>query len=121
MKIIGFKIQPIASVFAVIYAALGAFFWLSYCVSGVEYITLPVGLIAPLLRLNVNFNLHRSSDVLYNVLLLLGSVLTYAFSGWLTSALAVLCVNVVAKMRNGIDADFIRIREQRQTESAVAH
>ena len=120
MKIIGFKVQPIASVFAVIYAGLGAFFWITYCVSGVDYITLPVGVIAPLLNLNFNFHLHRSSSILYNLLLLLGSLLSYGFSGWVTSAVGVICFNAIAKMKGGINADFIRLREQRSNESLVA-
>ena len=119
MKIIGFKIQPIASVFAIIYAALGAFFWIAYCVSRVDYITLPVGFIAPLLNLSFNFHLARSSNILYNLLLLLASLLSYGFSGWLTSAVAVICFNAIAKMKGGINAGFIRLQEQRSHESLV--
>jgi len=119
MKIIGLKIQPIASVFAAIYAAFGAFFWLSYCIGRDEYIILPVGVIGPLLHLNINLSFHRSSAVLPNLLFFLGSLVTYALSGWLTAAIAVLCFNAIAKMKHDIDADFIRLREPRKTESLV--
>lgn len=112
MKIIGFKVRPIAFVFAVIYAALGVFFWITYCVSTVDYITLPVGFIAPLSNLNFNFHLHRSSSIPYNLLLLLGSILSYGFSGWITSAIAVICFNAIAKTKGGISADFVRLREK---------
>ena len=117
MKIIGLKIQPIASLFALLYAAFGAFVWIGYCVTGVNYITLPVGVIAPLLHLNVNLTLPRSSNVLYNIVLLLVSVLTYAFSGWFTAAVAVLCFNAIAKKKGGIDADFIRLQEHRPKDA----
>jgi len=86
MKIVALKVQPIARTLAIIYAVFGLIFWITFCISGVEYITLPIGMIAPLLHLNFNFNFHRSNDPVYNILLLLGSLASYALSGWLTAA-----------------------------------
>jgi UDP-N-acetylmuramyl pentapeptide phosphotransferase/UDP-N-acetylglucosamine-1-phosphate transferase len=82
---------------------------------------LPIGVIAPFLHLNINFNLHRSPDVLYNALIFVGSVGSYAASGWLTSAIAVICFNAFAKARGGVDASFICFWNQKQRDvEAVA-
>jgi hypothetical protein len=75
--------------------------------SNVDTITLPVGVIAPLLHLNVNFDFHRSPSVLVNCLFLLGSLAAYAAIGWLTAALAVTCFNVAARLKGGISTDFV--------------
>jgi hypothetical protein len=119
MKIIALRVQPIARTLAIVYAAFGLLFWIAFCLNDVEYITLPVGVIAPLLNFNFNFNFHRSHDVVHNALLLLGSILSYALSGWLTAAAAVICFNVVARWKGGIDADFISLRQKRKSEVVI--
>jgi hypothetical protein len=120
MKITALRIQPIARTFAIVYSAFGVLFWLAFCISSVDYITLPIGFIAPFLHLNINFNLHRSTGVFYNVLLFVGSVASYAISGWLTSAIAVMCFNAFAKAKGGVDASFVCFRAQQQRGEAIS-
>lgn len=120
MKIIALKVQPIARTVALIYAAFGLVFWITFLVSNVDYISLPVGIIPPLLHLNFNFQFHRSTDLAYNAMLLLGSIVSHALTGWLTAAAAVICFNVVARWRGGIDADFISLHEERKPETVLS-
>jgi hypothetical protein len=119
MKIRALRIQPIARVVAAIYAIFGASFWITYCLSKAEYLTIPVGLVAPMVHFNFNFHFHRTTDVVYNVLLFLASVAGYALTGWLTAAVVVICFNVAARWKGGINADFISFRENRHAEGAL--
>ncbi|HEY3974011.1 MAG TPA: hypothetical protein VGM18_13475 [Candidatus Sulfotelmatobacter sp.] len=82
MKIVALRIQPIAKIVAAIYAIFGASFWITYCLSKAQYLTLPVGLVAPMVDFSFNFHFHRTTDVMYNVLLFLGTVAAYALTGW---------------------------------------
>ena len=111
MKIVSLRIQPIAKVVAAIYALFGVSFWIAYCFGKAPYLTLPVGLVAPMVHFNFNFHFHRTTDVAYNVLLFLASLAGYALTGWLTAVALVICFNVAARLRGGIDADFISFRE----------
>ena len=111
MKIVSLRIQPIAKVVAAIYALFGLSFWIAYCLGKAPYLTLPVGLVAPMVHFNFNFHFHRTTDVAYNVLLFLASLAGYALTGWLTAVALVICFNVAARLRGGIDADFISFRE----------
>ena len=111
MKIVALKTEPIARLFAMIYACFGFVTWLAFAFSGTGYITLPFGIIGPMVHLNVNLVFRRSTDLLYNLLLLIGSILCFAVTGWLTAAAGVLCFNLVAKRKGGIPADFISLRE----------
>jgi hypothetical protein len=114
MKIIGLRIAPVARIAAIIYAAFGFLFWIAFSWSDVGVITLPVGVIAPLLHLNVNFNFPRSASVLVNCCYLLGSLVAYAVTGWLTAALAVTCFNLAAKLKGGFNTDFVLFRPERR-------
>jgi hypothetical protein len=107
MKIVRLRIRPISQTLAFIYAAFGLLFCISFWLSGVEYMTLPVGVVGPLLHVNLNFNFQKSPVFSYNALLLLGSIVSYALTGWLTAAVAVTCFNIVAKLKGGINAGFI--------------
>jgi hypothetical protein len=118
VKIRALRIQPIARVVAAIYAIFGAAFWIAYCFSKAPYLTLPVGIVAPWLIFGFNFHFHRTTDVAYNVLLFLGSVAGYALTGWLTGTALVVCFNVAARWKGGIDADFISFRENGHPEMA---
>jgi hypothetical protein len=113
MKIMALKIQPIAGVMAAVYAIFGASFWVTYCFSKAPYLTLPVGIVAPMVHFSFNFNFHRTTDVVYNVLLFLASVAGYALTGWLTAMTLVISFNVAARWKGGIAADFISFRENR--------
>ncbi len=119
MKIMALRIPPIARVVAAIYAIFGASFWIAYCFSKAPYLTLPVGIVAPMVHFNFNFNFQRTTDAVYNVLLFLASVAGYALTGWLTAMALVICFNVAARWKGGIDADFISFRENRHPETAL--
>jgi hypothetical protein len=119
MKIVALRIQPIAKVVAAIYAVFGVSFWIAYCFGKAQYLTLPVGLVAPMIHLNFNFNFHRTNDVAYNVLLFLALVAGYALTGWLTAMVVVICFNLAARLKGGIDADFISFRENQPLERAL--
>ncbi len=119
MKIVALRIQPIARVVAAIYAIFGASFWIAYCLSKAPYLTLPVGLVAPMVHFSLNFHFQRTTDVMYNVLTFLASVAGYALTGWLTAMALVICFNVAARLKGGIDADFISFRENQSREGAL--
>ena len=118
MKLVALRIRPIAKVGAAIYAVLGASFWIAYCFGEGRYLTIPVGLVAPLVHFNLNFHFQRTQAPVYNVLLFLASVLGYALTGWMTAMSAVICFNVAARLKGGIDADFICFRENQHAEIA---
>jgi hypothetical protein len=119
MKIVALSVQPIARVVAAIYAIFGASFWIAYCFSKAAYFTLPVGLVAPMVHFNFNFNFHRTTDVVYNLLIFLASVAGYALTGWLTATALVICFNVAARLKGGINADFIAFGENQHPETAL--
>jgi hypothetical protein len=119
MKIMALRIQPIARVVAAIYAVFGATFWIAYCFSKAPYLTLPVGIVAPWVNFSFNFHFYRTTDLVFNVLFLLGSVAAYALTGWLTAMALVICFNVAARWKGGIDADFVSFRGNRQAETAL--
>ena len=122
MKILALRIQPIAKVVAAIYGLFGIVFWITFCFTKAPYLTLPVGLVAPMVHFhfNFNFNVHRANDVAYNVLLFLASVIGYALTGWLTAMALVICFNLAAWLKGGIDADFISFRENQHPQSGAA-
>jgi hypothetical protein len=115
MKIVSLRIKPIAKVVAAIYALFGGSFWIAYCFGKAPYLTVPIGLVAPMVHFNFNFHFQRTADVAYNVLLFLASVAGYAVTGWLTGLAVVICFNVAARLKGGIDADFISFREPSPT------
>jgi hypothetical protein len=119
MKIVALRIQPIAKVVAAIYGIFGVSLWITYCLSKAPYLTLPVGLIAPMVHFSFNFHFQRTTDVVYNVLLFLASVAGYALTGWLTAMVLVICFNLAARLKGGIDADFISFRENQPPERAM--
>jgi hypothetical protein len=111
MKIVALRTEPIARVFAIIYGVFGFITWLAFAFSNANCITLPFGIIGPMVHFNLSLNLMRSTDLLYNFLLLIGSIVSFALTGWITAAAGVLCFNVIAQQRGGIPADFISLRE----------
>jgi ABC-type phosphate/phosphonate transport system permease subunit len=69
--------------------------------------TLPVGILAPLLTLNLNFNLPRTGSPLSNAFYCMAEILAYALTGWITGAVFALCFNFIAKATGGIDAKYV--------------
>ena len=96
-----------ARILSVVYAFLGLIRFLMFAFSGDGYITLPIGVIAPLIYLNVNLNLPRSTSMAYIIFIFFAAIISYAVSGWITGAAAVLCFNFVAKRMGGIDAKYV--------------
>jgi hypothetical protein len=119
MKIIALKFGKITTTVALIYVLLGCWFWLRFCFSSAEYLTLPIGFVAPMLSFNFDLRLHRAPVFLYNLFLLIGSIGAYAFTGWFTSAVAVAIFNLIAKLRGGIDADFMCFKRSSNTSAMV--
>ena len=107
MRIISVRLGPVARVFSVVYAFLGIVCFCQFAFSDAEYLTMPFGIIAPLIYLNFNFKLQRSTDVFYNLLGCFAGIIAYAISGWITGAAAVICFNFVAKRMGGIDAKYV--------------
>ena len=92
---------------SVVYAFLGVVGFLQFAFSGNDHLTLPFGIVAPLVYLNFNLNLPRSTDIAYNIGCFLAYIVSYAITGWITGAAAVIAFNVVAKKTGGIDAKYI--------------
>jgi len=78
-----------------------------------------VGIVAPMVHFNFNFNFHRTTDVVYNMLFFLASIAGYALTGWLTAMALVICFNAAARWKGGIDTDFISFGEDRHPETAL--
>lgn len=72
-----------------------------------------------MVHFNFNFHFQRTTDAVYNVLLFLASVAGYALTGWLTEMVLVICFNFTARLKGGIDTDFISFRENQQPERAM--
>ena len=81
--------------------------------------TLPLGIVAPLITLNINLHLPRPSGLALGAAYLVATVLCYAVSGWLTGAAGTLCFNWVAKWMGGIDAKFVETVDETLPESKL--
>jgi hypothetical protein len=103
------RVTPIARILAIAYAVFGIVAFLQFAVSSVQYLTLPFGVVAPLVHLNLNLNLARSTNVYYNLFLCLASVVSYSLTGWLTGAVVALCFNQIAKYTGGVDAKYVSV------------
>jgi hypothetical protein len=120
MRIISVRVAPVARVLAIAYAVFGLSAFVVYAVGGAGSLTLPLGVLAPVFHLNLNFNLARSSGVLYNIFLCVAAVLSYAATGWITGAVGALCFNVISKQTGGIDAKYFSVaNDQTTAKSAV--
>lgn len=115
MRIISIRVEPPARILAIIYAFFGLGYYLFAAFTHAQYVTLPFGVVAPLVLLNFNLNLARSGNLLWEMVLFCATVLAYTLSGWLTGALAALCFNLVAKRIGGIDATYVSTAEEHTT------
>jgi hypothetical protein len=107
MRIISVRLEPVARVLSVVYAFFGLVRFLMFAFTGAEYITLPFGVVAPLIYLNFNLNLPRSTSLAYNIFIFFAAIISYAVSGWITGAAFVICFNIVANKMGGIDAKYV--------------
>ncbi|HEX3321909.1 MAG TPA: hypothetical protein VHR84_14470 [Terriglobales bacterium] len=107
MRIVGIRVEPFARVLGITYTVFGLSAYAVFAIKGSDYLTLPFGVLAPLVSLDFTLTLARSSGVFYNIFLCIASVLSYAVSGWITGVVGALCFNAVAKQTGGIDAKYL--------------
>ena len=69
MRIISIRVEPVARIVASVYAVIGLIVWLRFAFGSEQYLTFPLGVVAPLFNLNLNFHLERFAGVFYNVFL----------------------------------------------------
>jgi hypothetical protein len=115
MRIISVRLGPVARVLSIVYAVFGLGAFSLFEFTGAQYLSLPFGVVAPVFHLNMNFNLPRSTSIVYTVFSGLAAVLAYALTGWLTGATAALSFNVVAKRLGGIDAKYVSISNEEES------
>jgi hypothetical protein len=109
MRILGVRWEPVARVVAIIYGLFGVG---AFCLSEftrASQLTLPLGILAPVIHLNFNLNVPRPSGVLSGLLAGAAEILAYAVTGWITGAAMALCFNIVCKQLDGIDAKYVSI------------
>jgi len=112
MRIISVRVSAVANVLALVYALVGIVVFANYEMGAGQSLTLPVGIVAPFLNLNLNVKLARSlegGDFGYGALFCAAAVLSYALTGWLTGLVAAVCFNVMAKWTGGIDAKYVSV------------
>ena len=107
MRIVGIRVEPFARVLAITYTVFGLSAYAVFAIKNSDSLTLPFGILAPLVNLDFTLNLPRSSGVFYNIFLCVAAVLSYALSGWITGVVGALCFNAVAKQTGGIDAKYL--------------
>lgn len=107
MRIISIRVEPVARIFAGAYAFFGLLAFFLYAVAKTGSLTLPFGVLAPLVQLSLNLHLGGSNGVAYNIFLCIAAVFSYAFSGWVTGLALALCFNLIAKQAGGIDAKYV--------------
>ncbi len=105
---------------AVIYGVLGIFYVPAVVLRGAQQVTLPVGIIAPLVYLNLNLHLPAPRHFLTGILSTLAACLCYT-SGWLTGAAAVVAFNFIAKRPGGVEASILTSTLSAGDHSAVAN
>jgi hypothetical protein len=120
MRIISIRVEPVARIFAGAYAFFGLLAFFLYAVAKTGSLTLPFGVLAPIVQLSLNLHLAASNGVAYNIFLCVAAVVCYAFSGWVTGLALALCFNVIAKQTGGIDAKFVITRTEDAPASQVS-
>jgi len=103
MKILSLRVAPFARVLAVIYAVVGLTMVPVLLVTGAKEMILPIGILAPLVRLNLNLHMALPSHFLTGLSSAVAASVCYAFTGWLTGAVAVLAFNLIAGRMGGIE------------------
>lgn len=107
MRITSLRIRPVAGVLAIGYGVLSPFMVIFAFLSKEEYVRIPLGVVAPLFSLNLNFDIQRPTHFFSGVLLMLLAVPCYVATGWLTGAAAVLVFNFIARRTGGIQASVL--------------
>ncbi|MGO8794644.1 MAG: hypothetical protein ACLQLC_07465 [Candidatus Sulfotelmatobacter sp.] len=107
MRITSFRVTPVARVLAIIYGIFGLTYVPTLFLLGAKQMILPVGIVAPLVFLNLNLRFALPSHFLTGVLSVVAASLCYAVTGGLTGAAAVLAFNFVAGQLGGIEASVL--------------
>ena len=118
MRIVSFRITPVARVLAIVYGVLGFTYVPTLLLTGAKEMILPVGIVAPLVWLNFNLHFALPTHFLTGVLSALAASLCYALTGWLTGTAAVLAFNFVARRMDGIDARLL-VKDFHAPEASV--
>jgi hypothetical protein len=107
MRIISVRVSPVANILSVIYGAFGLIVFGRFAFSDEQSLTIPLGIVAPLVNFSLDLHMQRSPDTAWNLFLCAAAVIGYAINGWITAAIAVFCFNFVARRTGGIDAKFV--------------
>jgi hypothetical protein len=111
MRIISIRPAPVARLFALTYAICGLGSFVVWTFTSLQTYYLPVGLVMGIFHLTMNFQIGRSPDLLANAFLCVGSILSYALTGWITGVVLTLCLNFIAQKTGGIDAKFVSVAD----------
>jgi hypothetical protein len=107
MRILAVRWASVALLVSVIYAIFGFAAFLVFVFTNAHSLTVPFGVVAPLVNLNINLNLPRPAGLALGCLYLAATMVCYALTGWITGAFASGCFNLVARLMGGIDARFV--------------
>ena len=107
MRIVSFRITPVARVLAIIYGLYGFAYVPILLLTGAKQIILPIGIVAPLVFLSLNLHFAMPTHFLTGIVSAIAASLCYAVTGWLTGAAAVLAFNFVARQMGGIEASVL--------------
>jgi hypothetical protein len=116
MRIMSLRVAPVARTLAIIYGVLGFTYLPTLLLMSAKEMTLPVGIVAPLVHLNLNFHLPLPTHFLTGVLSAVAASLCYAVTGWLTGVAAVFVFNFVARLIGGIEASVL-VKDSLETEA----
>lgn len=111
LKIKSVKIEPVARIFAILYFAFGFVYFFSVSLHRTDNITFPLGVLAPLVYLNLNFTFPRSTEVFGAAIQLACCLFSYCVTGWVTGAAFIICLNFIAKRFGGISARFVNVEK----------
>lgn len=117
MRIISIRANTVGQILIIPYAIFGLMAFTMYAFGYGDYFTFPIGVLAPIFRLNFNLNLPRSHDALGNVLMAFAAVISYAATGWITGVAAALCFNFFAKRMGGVDAKYVVLSTENSTQN----
>lgn len=107
MRIVAVQPEPVARILSITYSIVSVSYFFLFVHSDAQSLTLPLGVVAPMITLNFNLHLPRPSSLAVGMGYFVATILCYAISGWLTGAAGVLCFNWVSKLMGGFDAKFV--------------
>jgi len=110
-KITSVEVGPVARVFAILYLMIGFGYFFFISLKHTDSITFPLGILAPLVSLNINLSFPRSTGVLGATFQILCCLFTYALTGWITGAAFAAALNFIASRSGGISARFISVEK----------